>query len=60
MLVNIFLTGDLRLSTEANQVFVHMFLNLVMQPNDSNSGNVLFHALHLLKMMSVCFIFVHM
>ena len=35
-LVNISLTGDPRLSTEANKVIFHMFLNTLLQPNDSD------------------------
>ena len=35
-LVNIFLTGDPRLSTEINKEICHMFWNTLLQPNDSD------------------------
>ena len=41
-LVNIFLTGYPRLSTEANKVIFHMFLNTLLQPNDSDDDELSF------------------
>ena len=41
-LVNLFLTGDSRLLTEANKVFFHMFLNTLLQPNDSDDDEFSF------------------
>ena len=41
-LVNISLTGDPRLSTETNKVIFHMFLNTLLQPNDSDDDEFSF------------------